>query len=88
MSANYGALYGFVGSFDLETEQWYDNMWTTEFTPTLDLSINANPMEFTLVMPALTTSTYFRMRAVFVPSSKDVTNVSYYSGWFYYEVEK
>ena len=33
------------------SEQWYDNTWTTEFTSSLDLSINANPMEFTLVMP-------------------------------------
>jgi hypothetical protein len=41
-------------TLELETEQWYGNMWTTEFTAALDLSINANPMEVTLVMPPLT----------------------------------
>ncbi|MCW2929164.1 MAG: hypothetical protein JWM19_126 [Actinomycetia bacterium] len=29
---------------------------------------------------------YYRLRAVVLPSSKDVTNVSYYSGWFYFKV--
>jgi hypothetical protein len=31
---------------------------------------------------------YYRVRAVFDPSKADVTNVSYYSGWFYFEIVK
>jgi hypothetical protein len=34
------------------------------------------------------TGDYFRLIAVFVPGSKDVTNVSYHSGWFYFSVVK
>lgn len=31
---------------------------------------------------------HWRAQAIFVPSSSDVTNASYYSGWFYFEVVK
>jgi hypothetical protein len=34
------------------------------------------------------TGGYFRLSAVFVPGSKDVTNVSYHSGWFFFSVVK
>jgi hypothetical protein len=30
----------------------------------------------------------YRLQAIFYPSSSDVTNVSYYSGWFYFQVVK
>lgn len=31
---------------------------------------------------------HYRTRAIFDPSSTDVTNVGYYSGWFYFQVVK
>jgi hypothetical protein len=39
----------------------------------------------------LTKATYgdrFRLQVIFYPSSSDVTNVSYYSSWFYFQVVK
>jgi hypothetical protein len=71
----------------VETQRSHDNGWPAEYTSTLDLDIQSNPMLITLGQGGATVA-YYRVRAVISPGSKDVTNVNYHSSWFYYEVVK
>lgn len=69
-------------------EQLYDGSWSF-FTPqTTSHTLNSASKLSGYVTLTQATGGYFRLRAVFVPTSKDVTNVSYYSGWFYFHVVK
>jgi sugar lactone lactonase YvrE/5-hydroxyisourate hydrolase-like protein (transthyretin family) len=67
-------------------QQWYQNAWTTVAGDTFAFSLNSSSKVSDYLSLAQATGGYFRVRAVFYPSSKDVTNVSYYSGWFYFHV--
>jgi 5-hydroxyisourate hydrolase-like protein (transthyretin family) len=73
---------------ELVAQQWYNNQWNNVtgdvFTGTLN---GASTMAGYLTLTGATGG-YFRLIADFVPSSKDVTNVSYHSGWFYFSVVK
>ena len=68
----------------MDTQELVKGSWDTcGLTPCFHLT-SASQQDLQASFPAATTG----LRAVFVPSSTDVTNVSYYSGWFYFEVVK
>jgi hypothetical protein len=69
-------------------QQYYNNAWTSVAGDTFSYSLNSSSKVSNYLLLNQATGGYFRVRAVFVPSSKDVTNVSYYSGWFYFEIVK
>jgi hypothetical protein len=73
---------------ELVAQQWYNNQWNNVtgdvFTGTLN---GSSALSGYLTLTGVTGG-YFRLIAVFVPSSNDVTNISYHSGWFYFSVVK
>jgi 5-hydroxyisourate hydrolase-like protein (transthyretin family) len=75
-------------TLELVGQQWYDNAWTTVPGDTFTYSLNGSSKVSGYLVLTDATGGYYRVRAVFVPSGKDVTNVSYYSGWFYFHVVK
>jgi hypothetical protein len=69
----------------MNTQELVSGKWvTTPLSPCFALNTASQQ---SLYLP-LTSVTYahYRVQAVFVPSSSDVTNVSYSSGWFYFQV--
>ena len=69
---------------DLVIQQLVNGQWVNDkaYTETLN---SASSLSGYLSLPS-TTGGYYRIRAVFVPSSKDVTNVGYNSGWYNFNV--
>jgi hypothetical protein len=65
-------------------QQWYNNTWNDGDVFKLNLGKTSAISGYLTL--AQVSGAYFRLRAVFVPGSTDVTNVSYYSGWFYFKV--
>jgi hypothetical protein len=69
----------------MNTQELVSGKWVaTPLSPCFTLNTASQQ---SLYLP-LTSVTYahYRVQAVFVPSTSDVTNVSYSSGWFYFQV--
>ena len=70
----------------MNTQALSGGRWTGDDSACFHLS-DASRQALYLALSGLPYARY-RVQAVFVPSSADVTNVGYYSGWFYFEVVK
>jgi hypothetical protein len=73
---------------ELVGQQWYNNAWHDVSGDVITRTLPGTSSIAGYLTVAQVTGAYFRLRAVFIPSSTDVTNVSYYSGWFSFTVVK
>jgi hypothetical protein len=73
---------------ELLAQQWFNNTWNNVAGDLFRGTLNSSSKISGYLTLAGVTGDHFRLIAVFVPSSKDVTNVSYHSGWFYFSVVK
>lgn len=73
---------------DLIAQQWFNNKWNNITGDLFTGTLNGSSQVSGYLTLTNVTGDYFRLIAVFVPGSKDVTNVSYHSGWFYFSVVK
>jgi hypothetical protein len=71
---------------ELVGQQWYNNTWNDVSGDVFTYTLPRTSSISGYLTLAQVTGAYFRLRAVFIPGSTDVTNVSYYSGWFYFTV--
>jgi hypothetical protein len=68
-----------------EIDYLYNNAWTPDFTSPCFALTSLSALGAYLDTTG-STAGMFRTRAIFAPSSKDVTNVTSYSGWFYFQL--
>jgi 5-hydroxyisourate hydrolase-like protein (transthyretin family) len=73
---------------ELVAQQWYNNQWNNVTGDVFTNTLNGSSTVSGYLTLTGVTGGYFRLMAVFVPSSNDVTNISYHSGWFYFSVVK
>jgi hypothetical protein len=71
---------------ELVGQQWYNNTWNDVSGDVFTYTLPRTSSISGYLTVAQVAGDYFRLRAVFLPSRTDVTNVSYYSGWFYFKV--
>jgi hypothetical protein len=69
-------------------QQWYANAWNSVAGDVFPFNLSSASTVSGYLTLSGATGGYYRARAVFIPSSTDVTNISYYSGWFYFHVVK
>jgi hypothetical protein len=68
----------------MNTQELVDGKWAGAFTPCF--ALNSASQQFLYLTLAGLPYGHYRVQAQFVPSTSDVTNVSYYSGWFYFQI--
>jgi hypothetical protein len=66
---------------EIVIQQLINNAWVPNQVFPFTLSSSSSVVGYLTVNQAVGAT--FRIRAVFVPSTTDKTNISYYSGWFY-----
>jgi YVTN family beta-propeller protein len=68
----------------MNTQELVNGKWAGALSPCFPLN-SASQQTLYLVLAGLPFG-HYRAQAIFVPSSSDVTNISYYTGWFYFQV--
>ncbi|HEX4831402.1 MAG TPA: Ig-like domain-containing protein [Trebonia sp.] len=70
----------------LDVQEWYGNTWYQDPKNVFTYTLTSSSQLSTYLTLANAAGARYRVRAVFVPAASDVTNVSYYSPWFYFQV--